>query len=135
MSAALIDLRLCVTDFAGTIHFYHDLLGFPMKMPYTDDVYTEIDTGAVTLAVFNKAMMADAVGTGALPPKASAQDSVAIIFRVADVDQMAAELAAKGLHPVMAATDRPAWGLRTVHYRDPEGNLVEFVADLPATTA
>jgi catechol 2,3-dioxygenase-like lactoylglutathione lyase family enzyme len=128
-------LRLCVTDFASTVRFYHELLGFPMNMPYTDDVYTEINTGAVTLALFNKAMMADVVGAGVLPAKSTAQDNAVIVLMVPNVDQAVAALAEKGLSPIVPPTDRPAWGLRTVHYRDPEGNLVELATDLSTTMA
>lgn len=56
--------------------------------------------------------------------------SVVLEFRVADVD--AEYLRLKGLvkNWVRAPTTQP-WGTRSIYFRDPDGNLVDFYSSVP----
>lgn len=136
MPVSLTHLRLCVSDLPANYRFYHEILGLPLVAPLSiDEVYTEIVTPTVIIALFSKALMAETVGAAALPANAPAQDSAVIVFMVENVDEKVAELATKGIQPIVGPTDRPVWALRTAHYRDPEGNLVEVCCDLPAAHA
>lgn len=36
------------------------------------------------------------------------------------------QVAAHGVELATPATDRPDWGIRTAHFRDPAGNLIEI---------
>jgi uncharacterized glyoxalase superfamily protein PhnB len=49
---------------------------------------------------------------------------------VDDVDELHAELAAKGVEFVREPIDRE-WGLRTAHFKDPDGNVWEIAQQLP----
>jgi hypothetical protein len=40
-------------------------------------------------------------------------------------------LKARGAQFVADLTDRPDWGIRTAHLRDPDGNLIELNSPLP----
>ena len=53
------------------------------------------------------------------------------LFGIVDVEPRRSLLArrvpeGRGARPVAPPVDRPAWGIRTAHYRDPDGNLVEI---------
>jgi catechol 2,3-dioxygenase-like lactoylglutathione lyase family enzyme len=54
------------------------------------------------------------------------QDAVLLVFEVDNVDEAVEALKAKGVQFVSLPTDRPAWGMRTAHFRDPDGNLLEI---------
>jgi catechol 2,3-dioxygenase-like lactoylglutathione lyase family enzyme len=124
-------IRLMVADMAASVRFYRDILGLALTMGGEDDVYTEFAASPTILSLFRKDMMSSSVGTDALPARASAQDSVLLWFGVDDVDALHVALAAKGVSFVTPPTDRPAWGLRTIHFRDPDGNLIEVGHDIP----
>ncbi|MFC0602721.1 VOC family protein [Streptomyces palmae] len=126
--------RLLVTRFTECFHFYAAVLppltgarlakGAPSG-PYAN---WDLESQAV-LSLFDRAAMAEAVGTAALPARsAAAQDALALVLRVADVDGALATCLAHGGAPVTEAADRPDWGpgLRTAHLRDPDGNLIEL---------
>jgi lactoylglutathione lyase len=74
--------------------------------------------------------MAEAVGTAAKPAQAECQDRVAMIFQVKDVDEVYRRLKDKGVTFINPPLDRPDWGIRAAHFRDPDGNLLEIYTDL-----
>lgn len=124
--------RLLVNDMSVSMAFYKDTLGLPVRFGDPDGVYTEfVLDDEISLALYGRGMMADVVGTGQLANNVEAQDRFTITFVVEDLDATVAALAEKGLHPSTPITDRPLWMLRTVHYRDPDGNLIEIHAGLP----
>jgi catechol 2,3-dioxygenase-like lactoylglutathione lyase family enzyme len=53
-----------------------------------------------------------------------------LCFDVGDVDATHRALAGQGVVFLTPPTDRPAWMIRTAHFRDPDGNLVEINAPL-----
>ena len=53
-----------------------------------------------------------------------------ISFEVAKVDETYQALLSKGIKFVNEPTDMPDWGMRTVHFRDPEDNLIELFTPL-----
>jgi catechol 2,3-dioxygenase-like lactoylglutathione lyase family enzyme len=50
---------------------------------------------------------------------------------VDDADALAAALAERGVAIIYGPVDRP-WGVRTAAFRDPDGHLWSFSADIPA---
>lgn len=91
----------------------------------------EFETGDVTLSFFSRAAMAGAIGHPQAGQPISGPDSVLIWLRVENVDESVKALTAKGVEIVCPPTDRPQWGLRTAHFRDPGGILVEIGHDIP----
>lgn len=124
-------VRLLVDDMSASVRFYRDALGMTLATGGEDDAYTEFEASPAVLSLFRKDLMSPLVGTTGLPARASAQDGVLIWFAVEDVDALYAALTAKGLQFVAPPTDRPAWGLRTIHFRDPDGNLIEVGHSIP----
>jgi len=124
--------RLLVRDFPACFRFYRDALGFAVAYGEVTGVYADFQTGEVTIALFDRGQMAEAVGTSALPATATGQDIVALCFAVENVDQTCEDLRAKDVAFVTEPQDRPEWMIRTAHFRDPDGNLLEVFSPLPA---
>ncbi|HEX9039258.1 MAG TPA: VOC family protein [Ktedonobacterales bacterium] len=125
--------RLLVRDFPACFRFYRDVLGFTPAFGEENDVYADFKTGDVTVALFDRAAMAEAVGTSALPVFATTQDAVALCFSVDNVDGACRELRAKGVTLVTEPQDRTEWMIRAAHFRDPDGNLLEVFSPLTAS--
>ena len=112
--------RLLVTDLPACVRFYRDLLGLPTTFGDEDSVYVEFDTGSVRLSLCGRQMMADIAGDGDLPLHVAAQTRVLLFLAVENVDSAYDDLKARGVEFVVPPTDRPHWGLRTAHFRDPD---------------
>lgn len=127
MRPRISQYRLLVSDFPACFRFYRDVMGLPVSSGSEDDVYAGFDlTAEQSLGLFSRAAMAEAVGTQSKPVQADAQDAVMLVFQVDNLDEAVMELREKGVFFVAAPTDRPEWGMRTAHLRDPDGNLVEI---------
>lgn len=124
MEFKLTQVRLLVTEYEACYSFYRDTLGFSVS--YEDEDYASFEAGNAIVAINKRAMMAGITGTTDLPVAAECQDRVLVHFQVDDVDQTVAELRAKGVVIVAEPTDRPTWGSRTAHFRDPDGTLIEI---------
>jgi catechol 2,3-dioxygenase-like lactoylglutathione lyase family enzyme len=119
--------RLLVSDFAPCFAFYDAflprVLGATLAKGGPEGPYAHWDVGSEgVLSMFDREAMAEVVGE----LSASAQDRVMFVSRVSDVDRAYAVCLAHGGRSVTEPTDRPDWGLRAAHVRDPEGNLVEL---------
>lgn len=120
--------RILVKDMAASVRFYRDLLGFTLQMGGEGDVYTEFVNEGHVLSLFFKPLMDELVGASA---SATPADAILLALAVENVDAAYAELTAKGVTFVTPPTDRPEWGIRTAHFRDPDGLLLEINHDIP----
>jgi len=128
----LNQIRLLVTNFDACFRFYRDVLHLPVGFGDEGDVYADFKLGGdLTLALFERQEMAQAVGTADLPTTANSQDRVSLTFAVDDLQATVTHLQAHGVELVAEPTDRPAWGMRTAHFRDPDGNLLEIFVPIP----
>ena len=126
--------RLLVRDFATAFRFYDavlpEMIGASRTRGDLLGPYASWDVGAQgVLMVFDRAAMAEVVGTTELPAQGPAeQDRAMLVSRVADVDAAYAVCMRHGATVVAPPVDRPDWGptMRTAHVRDPEGNLLEL---------
>jgi catechol 2,3-dioxygenase-like lactoylglutathione lyase family enzyme len=128
--AQLRDVRLLVTKFPECFRFYRDVFGFRPTWGEEQSSYAEFDAGGAKISLFGRSAMAQVAGAASLPDNLAQKDHVALIFASADVDAVYRELLDKGVHFISEPTDRPHWGVRTVHLRDPDGNLIEIQTDL-----
>jgi lactoylglutathione lyase len=124
--------RLLVDDYGACFRFYRDVLGFRPSFGDETSGYADFDTGEVSIALFDRREMAEGIGRsdgGADRPQG---DRLALIFAVEDVDREAAALQERGAALEAPPTDHADWGIRTAHFRDPDGNLIEINASLAA---
>jgi len=120
----LTHVRILVEDFSASYHFYRDALGLPT--PWDDNgSYVEFDVGAeVRLALFLRAEMGGDVHLR------DPGDGPVLVLDVGDVDSFHTALKERNVELVDEPHDRPEWGLRIMHLRDPDGNLIELFHDI-----
>lgn len=132
----LTHLRLLVTDFDACFRFYRDIMGFKVLWGAEGERYADFEAGpGITLALFDRVEMAAAVGTGGGSVGPEGPDRVVLVIRA---DGLAADvelLENLGATFFAGITDRPGWGIRTAHLRDPDGNVIEMYEDLPNGSA
>ena len=128
MKFAYVRLLVDQADFAACFNFYKDTLGFPVTWGEGDASYASFDTGETTISINAYWIMGDALGLPSNPPKS---DRAILIFEVDDVDARYEELKSRGVTFTHPPTDHREWGIRTAHFRDPAGNLLEICHELP----
>lgn len=130
MDYKISQMRLLVSNFKACFLFYRDVMGF--KVTYGDeyDVYASFDIGDATLALYSRLYMSEAIGTSQLPAAATAQDRLCLCFVVENVDAACQQLQKQGVSLITEPMDRTGWGVRTAHFRDPDGNLLEVNQEL-----
>jgi lactoylglutathione lyase len=118
--------RLLVSNFKACFLFYRDVMGFEATYGSENDTYADFNTGQISIALFDKAEMSKAMSTIHLPVEYPAQDRYCLVFGVDDVDAACLQLKKQGVHLTAESTDHKEWGIRTAHFRDPDGNLIEI---------
>lgn len=118
--------RLLVSNFKACFLFYRDALGLQVGFGTENDTYADFVLGPTNISLFDKQEMSEATGTAHLPTNSQGQDKVCLVFAVKNVDAFCQQLNKKGIKPAVEPTDHPDWGIRTAHFRDPDGNLIEL---------
>lgn len=115
-------VRIITDDIKRLIHFYEQVTGAQLTR-YTDD-FAELRTPQATLAIGSTNTLA--LFGGLEIAKAAENRSVIIEFQVEDVDSKYQAIANFiGDKVVQKPTTMP-WGNRSLLFRDPDGNLVNF---------
>jgi catechol 2,3-dioxygenase-like lactoylglutathione lyase family enzyme len=118
--------RLLVSNFKACFLFYRDVLGFQVGFGTENDTYADFTLGTVNISLFDKHKMSEAVGTSHLTAEVNAQDKICLVFAVENVDAICQQLKTRGIQLAVEPTDHADWGVRTAHFRDPDGNLIEI---------
>jgi len=116
--------RIFTDDVDGLVAFYERVTGLGARRLHP--LFAELATASGTLAIASSQTV-PLLGADAAEPRANR--SVAFDFLVDDVDAVHAALAGT-VDLVQGPTDLP-WGNRSLLFRDPDGNLVNFFS--PAT--
>ena len=122
----LRSLRIITGDIKRLVQFFEQATGLPAQW-YTDE-FAEIVTGTATLAIGSMKTIA-LFGDGIAAP--GTNKSVIIEFFVKNVDddyEMIRQLTAD---IVQQPTTMP-WGNRSLLFRDPDGNLINFFTPVTA---
>jgi catechol 2,3-dioxygenase-like lactoylglutathione lyase family enzyme len=122
-----VSIRVITADIKRLVGFYEQITGIAVTM-YTED-FGELKTPAGTLAIGSTRTLRLFGGDAARPAD---NHTVIIEFRVGDVDaefRRLADLLDDFL--VQAPTTMP-WGNRSLLFRDPDGNLVNFFTPVRA---
>ncbi|MGA7810970.1 VOC family protein [Bradyrhizobium sp.] len=120
-----VSIRIITADIKRLTRFYEEITGIPIKM-LTED-FGELKTPACTLAIGSTRTLQLFSGEIARPAD---NHSTIIEFRVDDVDADYRRLTGViGRSLVQEPTTMP-WGNRSLLFRDPDGNLVNFFTPL-----
>ncbi|MBD2164829.1 VOC family protein [Calothrix membranacea FACHB-236] len=130
MKLQLSHLRLLVSNYKDTFLFYRDLLGLNLDWGDEESGYAEFSTGAIQIAVLKKELMAQVIPSENPLSSSASQDKTTLIFAVDNVDEVYQKLKDHNTKLVTPPTDRSDWGIRTAHFRDPDGNLIEIYTNL-----
>ena len=116
-------VRILANDFDQVVAFYRDVLDIPIRADA--GVYVAFDAGGFELGVYRRDLMAQIVTSMPEEPVGSS-DSLLINLEVDDLETTVATLRERGVTYETEVQDQPDWGMRVVHLRDPEGNLLEL---------
>ncbi|MEH1942145.1 MAG: VOC family protein [Nostoc sp.] len=130
MKLQLTHLRLLVSNYKDSFLFYRDLLKFDVDWGDEDSGYAEFNTGYIKLGLFKKELMAEVVPRIEQPSYVVNRDKIVLIFAVDNVDEVYEQVKDRSAIVVTQPQDRPDWGIRTAHFRDPDGNLIEIYNNL-----
>ncbi len=124
--------RLLVKDFATCFKFYAEQLGLEPAWGDENSGYAsfKVADGIEGFAIFVSDWMAPAVGNTDKELPVGFREKSMVVFSVDNVDEAYSALKAKGVKFINEPTDMPDWGMRTVHLRDPEDNLIELYSPL-----
>jgi predicted enzyme related to lactoylglutathione lyase len=122
-----VSIRIITGDVARLADFYEKATGVQASRPSGD--FAEIRTACATLAI-GSTRTVPLFAPGAARP--ADNHSVIIEFLVDDVDRVHQNLAGSVTDFVNEPTTMP-WGNRSLLFRDPDGNLVNFFT--PVTPA
>jgi predicted enzyme related to lactoylglutathione lyase len=121
-----VSMRIITNDINHLVRFYEEITGLSPRW-YTED-FAELATPSCILAIGSKRTM-DMFGVGAARP--ADNHSAIIEFRVDDVDKEYEKLEKVISDFVQQPTTMP-WGNRSLLFRDPDGNLINFFTPVSA---
>ena len=121
-----ISVRVITGDVSRLIEFYEGVTGLPATR-YTED-FAELATPVGALAIGSERTVA-VFGAGTARP--ADNHSCIIEFRVDDVDKEYGRLENVVSAFVQKPTTMP-WGNRSMLFRDPDGNLINFFTPVSA---
>ena len=119
-SMHVVSLRIITADIKASVHFFEKVTG-SIATWLTDD-FAEIATSSITLAIASTRTLAF-FGEGVA--QAAANKSVIIEFLVEHVDEEYERIKELTTDIVQKPTTMP-WGNRSLLFRDPDGNLINF---------
>jgi len=117
---ALMKTCLITDNVKRLVEFYEPVLA--LKANWSGRDYAEFSTGAAVLAIFSEEAQEKYIPGST---EAAKNRSMVLEFSVADVDQQYRRLQTIVKTWVKPATTQP-WGTRSICFRDPDGNLVDF---------
>ena len=116
----LVNTCLITSDPKQLVEFYEPVLG--LKAEWSGKEYAEFHTGVGVLAIFSSSAQEKYIPSVTEPRR---NKSVILEFKVSDVDEEYRRLQPLVITWVKPPTTQP-WGTRSIYFRDPDGNLVDF---------
>jgi catechol 2,3-dioxygenase-like lactoylglutathione lyase family enzyme len=116
----LVNTCLFTNNVSRLVDFYEPVLGMKAKRP--DDTYAEFSTGVGVLAIFSLEAQKKYISGSTTGAK---NGSMVLELKVANVDTEYRRLQRLVKIWVKPPTTQP-WGSRSVYFRDPDGNLLDF---------
>jgi catechol 2,3-dioxygenase-like lactoylglutathione lyase family enzyme len=124
--------RLLVRDYKKCFKFYTEKLGLEPAWGDEEGCYAsfKVAEGIEGFAIFVSDFMAPAVGNADKTQPSGCREKLMVSFEVENVDKAYQTFLEKGIDFINQPTDMPDWGMRVVHLRDPEENLIELFTPL-----
>jgi catechol 2,3-dioxygenase-like lactoylglutathione lyase family enzyme len=119
---------LFVADLDRAKTFYRDTLGLQVTFEDQSSAYFGLEGASLLLLTISGAqdlLAPEAVAS----PRSPGAHSQLVAF-VEDVNAVHRDLSAQGVEFVREPIDRE-WGMRTAHFKDPDGNIWELAQELP----
>lgn len=117
-----VSTRIITADVQQLVKFYEAVTGRE-AIQYTDD-FAELQTESATLAIGSTRTLQ--FFGGDTVAKAAQNQSVIIEFIVSDVDAVYQRIAGAIQAGLVQAPTMMPWGNKSLLFRDPDGNLVNF---------
>ncbi|WP_395064558.1 VOC family protein [Paraburkholderia silvatlantica] len=114
-----VSARIITDDIKRLVRFYEDI---GLNAIWYTEEFAELSTATATLAIGSRRTM-ELFGSGAAIPESNR--SLILEFHVPDVDEVYSRLNG-WLKDVVQAPATLPWGNRSLLFRDPDGNLVNF---------
>jgi predicted enzyme related to lactoylglutathione lyase len=121
-----ISVRIITADIKRLVKFYESALGITAK--WSTEEFAELGTGVATLAIGSTRTLAFFGGDIAVP---NSNKTAILEFRVADVDDDYRRVKELTPHILQEPATMP-WGNRSLLFRDPDGNLINFFTPVSA---
>jgi catechol 2,3-dioxygenase-like lactoylglutathione lyase family enzyme len=119
-SPVLVNTCVITSNIRQIVAFYESVL--MLKPKWSGQDYAEFQTGTGVLAIFSAQAQEEYIPGSA---EAGKNRSVILQFKVANVDEEYRRLQSIVKTWVKAPSTQP-WGTRSIYFRDPDGNLVDF---------
>jgi catechol 2,3-dioxygenase-like lactoylglutathione lyase family enzyme len=117
---------LAVADFARSLAFYRDRLGFELEAAYEDPPYATLVRAGARLSLAEQGHPAeDRPGVSMVAPGDRSRLTAILVLEVVDCRGAHRELSAAGV-PFLADPYSPPWGGHRCFAVDPDGNLIEI---------
>ena len=114
-----------VEDVVKTVEFYEQAFDQKIKLYYKDNIYAELNTGAVTLSFVQETYMEDNVLKFVKNRRHTSPAGFEIVFATKDVDQAFENAISAGAVEIMYPNNKP-WGQRVAHIKDINGVTIEI---------
>jgi catechol 2,3-dioxygenase-like lactoylglutathione lyase family enzyme len=125
------NVRLLVKDDRKCFEFYTEKLGLEAAFDVGNCYASfKVAEGIEGFAIFTSDLMALSVGNAEKTQPFGCREKSMVSFEVENVDDTYQAFLAKGINFINQPTDMPNWGMRVVHLRDPEENLIELFTPL-----
>ena len=122
-----VSIRMITDDVKRLVEFYEDVTG--LSAAWSNDVFAELVTPSCTLAIGSTSTVA-LFGAGSA--RAADNHTAIIEFLVDDVDAELERLDKIISGGVVQKPTTMPWGNRSLLFRDPDGNLINFFTPVSA---
>ena len=117
---------LAVSDFARSVAFYRDRLGFEVEATYDDPPYATLVRAGTRLSLAEQGHPADdRPGVAMVAPHDRSELAAILVLEVADCLAAYRDLRNAGVQ-FLAEPFSPPWGGHRCFAIDPDGNLIEL---------
>jgi catechol 2,3-dioxygenase-like lactoylglutathione lyase family enzyme len=117
---------LAVSDFASSLAFYRDQLGFEVEATYDDPPYATLMKAGTRLSLAEQGHPADdRPGVAMVAPRDRSELAAILVLEVADCLAAYSALSGMGVQ-FLAEPFSPPWGGHRCFAIDPDGNLIEL---------